>query len=92
MCLTGKGHLACISFAGGRPMDRRRPILIGSMPRCEEDRNVRDDIKFLSHYNRARAAALGPGTSLDTIKGDKSSKCKSCAAAKADDTEPAAAK
>ncbi|KAF4517293.1 hypothetical protein B566_EDAN008627 [Ephemera danica] len=97
----GKGHLACISFAGGRPMDRRR-----AMPRCEEDRNVRDDIKFLSHYNRARAAAVGPVASLDAIKGGPSketaapeatciscnSNCATAAYKKANETAEAAVK
>jgi hypothetical protein len=61
---SGRGHLACLSFAGGRPINRRR-----ALPRHDEDRNIRDDVKFLSYYNRARGVAQGVESSLDLAKG-----------------------
>jgi len=53
--------LACITFAGGRPIGRRR-----ALPRHDEDRNIRDDVKFLSYYSRARG---GPDATLEMAKG-----------------------
>jgi len=53
---AGKGHLACVSFAGGRAYAKRRSHL------DEEPihpRNVKNDIETLSFYSRARAVAKG---------------------------------
>ncbi|KAL0269398.1 UNVERIFIED_CONTAM: hypothetical protein PYX00_007147 [Menopon gallinae] len=46
----GKGHLACVSFAGGRPFSRRKNL-------APIHDNIRNDINVLSHYGRFRAAA-----------------------------------
>lgn len=45
---SGRGHLACVSFAGGRPISKRRNLA---------DDYIKDDITVLSHYGRFRAAA-----------------------------------
>ncbi|CAB3362354.1 Hypothetical predicted protein [Cloeon dipterum] len=63
----GRGHLACLTFAGGRPIGRRRPL-----PRYDEDRNVRDDVKFLSYYSRARGnGTTGTDATIEMAKGRK---------------------
>ncbi|XP_025407908.1 plectin-like isoform X2 [Sipha flava] len=44
----GKGHLACVSYAGGKAYPRRRPHL---------SKEVDDNITMLSYYNKTREAA-----------------------------------
>jgi hypothetical protein len=46
----GRGHLACITFAGGRGYPRRRHLY------SDENRDIRDEIKFRSYYDRSKAA------------------------------------
>jgi len=49
----GSGNLACISYAGGRPISKRRRFYPGY-----ED-TVRDEVNFLSYYARLRDVAAG---------------------------------
>ncbi|PSN29001.1 hypothetical protein C0J52_27988, partial [Blattella germanica] len=51
--LMGKGHLACVSFAGGRAFPRRKNL-------CVDDDRVKNDVKYLSLYKRNRDAAEHP--------------------------------
>jgi hypothetical protein len=48
--VSGKGHLACVSFAGGRAFPRRKNLF------ADDDR-VRNDVQYLSHYKKNRDAA-----------------------------------
>ncbi|CAH1393275.1 unnamed protein product [Nezara viridula] len=45
----GRGHLACVSFAGGRGYPRRKHLYL------DENRDIQDEIKFRSYYNKNRA-------------------------------------
>lgn len=49
MNTTGRGHLACVSFAGGRGYPRRKHLYL------DENRDIQDEIKFRSYYNKNRA-------------------------------------
>jgi len=51
--LSGKGHLACVSFAGGRAFPRRKNLF------ADEDR-VKNDVQYLSHYKKNIDAADNP--------------------------------
>ena len=51
--LSGKGHLACVSFAGGRAFPRRKNLF------ADDDR-VRNDVQYLSHYKKNIDAAGNP--------------------------------
>jgi len=51
--LSGKGHLACVSFAGGRAFPRRKNLF-------SDDDRVRNDVQFLSHYKKNKDAAGNP--------------------------------
>ena len=52
-CLSGKGHLACVSFAGGRAFPRRKNLF-------SDDDRVKNDVKYLSHYKKNIEAADNP--------------------------------
>ncbi|VVC24067.1 Hypothetical protein CINCED_3A004247 [Cinara cedri] len=60
----GKGHLACVSYAGGKAYPRRRPHL---------STEVDDNITMLSYYNKTReaAAASSPRSSVKISKAEK---------------------
>lgn len=47
---TGKSHLACVTYAGDKPILRRRNL-------AAENNYIQNDINVLSHYNRFRQAA-----------------------------------
>ncbi|XP_049952475.1 uncharacterized protein LOC126467984 isoform X6 [Schistocerca serialis cubense] len=52
----GKGHLACVTYAGGKAFSRRRPL-------ASHENNgdyIRNNVKMLSHYERMREAAKSP--------------------------------
>jgi len=49
-CVPGKGHLACISFAGGRAFPRRKNLF-------SDDDRVKNNVQCLSHYKKNREAA-----------------------------------
>jgi len=51
--LMGKGHLACVSFAGGRAFPRRKNLF-------SDDDRVKNDVQFLSHYKKNKDAAGNP--------------------------------
>jgi hypothetical protein len=51
--LSGKGHLACVSFAGGRAFPRRKNLFY-------DDDRVKNDVQYLSHYKKNRQAAENP--------------------------------
>lgn len=51
--LMGKGHLACVSFAGGRAFPRRKNLF-------SEDNRVKNDVQYLSHYKKNIDAAYSP--------------------------------
>jgi len=51
LSLIGKGNLACLSFAGGRPISKRQ------LRFYPEDNGIRDVINFRSFYNNLRVAA-----------------------------------
>ncbi|XP_069672000.1 uncharacterized protein CG45076-like isoform X2 [Periplaneta americana] len=51
--LMGKGHLACVSFAGGRAFPRRKNLFV-------DDDRVKNDVKYLSLYKKNRDAAENP--------------------------------
>ncbi|XP_065217634.1 golgin subfamily A member 6-like protein 6 isoform X2 [Planococcus citri] len=53
----GKTHLACVSYAGGHPIAKRRQLVAGP---GDDYRNVRNDVELLSHYTRMRQAANQP--------------------------------
>jgi len=48
--IMGKGHLACVSFAGGRAFPRRKNLF-------SEDDRVKNDVQYLSHYRKNIDAA-----------------------------------
>ncbi|KAK7868296.1 hypothetical protein R5R35_013884 [Gryllus longicercus] len=54
----GKGHLACISYAGGRPVARRRKLF-------HDDDLIKNEVTLLSHYDRMRQAAKSPHVDVD---------------------------
>ncbi|XP_060855798.1 plectin-like [Metopolophium dirhodum] len=54
----GKGHLACVSYAGGKAYPRRRPHL---------SKEVDDNITMLSYYNKTREAVAASSTN-PTVK------------------------
>ncbi|XP_021918288.1 uncharacterized abhydrolase domain-containing protein DDB_G0269086-like isoform X3 [Zootermopsis nevadensis] len=54
--LMGKGHLACVSFAGGRAFPRRKNLY--------DDDRVKNDVQYLSHYKKNREAAENPHPAL----------------------------
>lgn len=54
MLLAGKGHLACVSFAGGKAFSRRRNLA------SSDDDRVKTDVTLLSHYEKMREAAKSP--------------------------------
>ncbi|PNF22917.1 hypothetical protein B7P43_G13903 [Cryptotermes secundus] len=51
--LMGKGHLACVSFAGGRAFPRRKNLFY-------DDDRVKNDVQYLSHYKKNIEAAENP--------------------------------
>lgn len=55
----GKGHLACLTYAGGRPILRRKNL-------ASAEDYIRDDINVLSHYSRFRQAAEKAAHTPDT--------------------------
>lgn len=57
MFFKGKTHLACLSYAGGHPIAKRRQLVAGA---GDDFRNVRNDVELLSHYTRMRQAASLP--------------------------------
>ncbi|KAJ9576838.1 hypothetical protein L9F63_006612, partial [Diploptera punctata] len=62
--LMGKGHLACVSFAGGRAFPRRKNLY------ADDDR-VKNDVKYLSLYKKNREAADHPGdVEAQVLSGD----------------------
>ena len=48
--LSGKGHLACVSFAGGRAFPRRKNLF-------SDDDRVKNDVQYLSYYKKNTDAA-----------------------------------
>lgn len=52
----GKGHLACVTFSGGKAYPRRKYVMVSGHG-ADEARNVKADINFLSYYNKARTGA-----------------------------------
>lgn len=45
-CFSGRGHLACVTFAGGRGYPRRKHLF------SDEYRDIGDEIKVRSYYNK----------------------------------------
>lgn len=62
-CCSGRQNLACLSFAGGRPIPKRRRFY----PGYDEDK-VRDDVTFRSYYNKLRNAANSGGRYIRSSK------------------------
>jgi hypothetical protein len=76
--LSGKGHLACVSFAGGRAFPRRKNLF------ADDDR-VRNDVQYLSHYRKNIDAAENPhqasfgGKDNARLLITRDNQCHSCA-------------
>ena len=76
--LSGKGHLACVSFAGGRAFPRRKKLF-------SEDNRVKNDVEYLSHYKRNIDAADNPhqasagGKENARLLTTRDNQCHSCA-------------
>ncbi|XP_049857492.1 uncharacterized protein LOC126338177 isoform X7 [Schistocerca gregaria] len=62
----GKGHLACVTYAGGKAFSRRRPL-------ASHENNgdyIRNNVKMLSHYERMREAAKSPVVEEKVLPGE----------------------
>lgn len=53
---TGRQNLACLSFAGGRPIPKRRRFYPG-YDEDERSSSVRDEVTYRSYYSKQRNAA-----------------------------------
>ncbi|XP_022166192.1 uncharacterized protein CG45076-like isoform X1 [Myzus persicae] len=71
----GKGHLACVSYAGGKAYPRRRPHL---------SKEVDDNITMLSYYNKTREAVAASSTN-PTVKINNTESPKYCPKKKLED-------
>ncbi|XP_067012700.2 uncharacterized protein CG45076 isoform X3 [Anabrus simplex] len=50
----GKGHLACVSYAGGKAFSRRKNLFYPDVDQ------IKNEVKFLAQYEKTREAALTP--------------------------------